>query len=255
MDAVLSEISYPEFPTSMGYMTEAVRTKYIEEAIARKLLPENAHRMPEVLSLTASTNLEKPIQFWQLFSVLGPDRIVAIVADFYQRVFDDEDWFRSVFERVGPLNHHINTQASMWADTMGGGPYYHGAEFRLNFHHTHNAHQLMDEKGARRWVKLMVQTLDACDHHMTDDARVRPAINTFLTYFLARYADDFKFENQETFGETNPPLRLKVNFMNMTNEAIAAMSENDLRDALTGRGVDVSNLKSKQELVEKATSL
>ena len=43
--------------------------------------------------------------------------------------------------------------------------------------------------------------------------------------------------------------------MNMTNEAIAAMSENDLRDALIGRGVDVSNLKSKQELVEMAKNL
>ena len=211
--------------------------------------------MPEIVSLTASSNIAKPIQFWQLYSVLGQDRVVAIVASFYERVFADEDWFRSVFERVGGVNHHINTQASMWIDVMGGGPYYHGGEFRLNFHHTHNAHQLMDEKGAKRWVKLMVETLDASADHMTDDVRVRPSINTFLTHFLGKYASEFNFSNRETFGDTNPPMVRKINFMNMTADAIEALSESELKEALTGRGVDVSNYRDKEELVNKAMSL
>ena len=68
------------------------------------------------------------------------------MGNFYQKVFANEDWFSSVFAKVGGVNHHIGTQASMWVDVMGGGPYYHGAEYRLSFHHTHNAHHLMDEK-------------------------------------------------------------------------------------------------------------
>ena len=48
----------------------------------------------------------------------------------------------------------------MWLDAMGGGLKYHGAEFRLSFHHQHNAFELMNEKGAERWIKLMFETLD-----------------------------------------------------------------------------------------------
>ena len=114
--------------------------------MAAKLLPKGAHQMPEILSLKAPNDAKKPIQFWQLYSVLGQDPIVSIVGNFYQLVFADEQWFSNVFARAGDINHHIGTQASMWLDVMGGGPYYHGAEYRLNFHHTHNAHMLMDEK-------------------------------------------------------------------------------------------------------------
>ena len=95
----------------------------------------------------------------------------------------------------------------MWLDVMGGGPYYHGAEFRLNFHHVHNAHSLMNEKGARHWVTLMVDALEASGPLMGDDPRVRVSLNTFLAHFFAKYAQDFKFENRETFGPINPPVR------------------------------------------------
>ncbi len=236
-------------------MTETTRAKYIAAAIKSGVLPKDAHRIPEVVSLEAPESTNTPIQFWQLFSILGPDRIVAIVGDFYQRVFADETWFTSVFERVGGMNHHINTQASMWADVMGGGPYYHGAEFRLGFHHTHNAHQLMTEDGARRWVALMVKTLDASEAHMLGDPRVRLSLNTFLSHFLGKYAEDFAFENRETFGETNPAWRRKVNFMNMTADAIEAMSEEELRLGLEGRGVDVSADADKVALIRKAMAL
>ena len=211
--------------------------------------------MQEILSLKASNNMKKPIQFWQIYSVLGQDPIVGIVSNFYRRVFADEKWFRTPFARVGDLNHHIGTQSSMWLDVMGGGPYYHGAEYRLNFHHTHNAHMLLDEKGARRWAKLMVQALDSSKHLMTNDPRVRLSINTFLTHFFAKYASDFNFKNCETFGETNAIFRLKINFMNMTAKSIEALSEEDLRDALVARGVDLGGKLSRADLVQKALSL
>jgi truncated hemoglobin YjbI len=186
---------------------------------------------------------------------MGQDRIVNIVADFYARVFKDEDWFRAIFERVGPANHHTNTQAAMWLDVMGGGPYYHGGDFRLNFHHTHNAIQLMNEKGAKRWVKLMVETLDSRQDQMTSDPRVRVSINTFLSHFFGKYAEEFNFRNNETFGEANPPFKRKVNFMNMTNDAVEALSEKELKDGLSARGIDVTSFGDKRELVNKALSL
>ena len=251
----MSRYSYPAFPTRHGYMTEKVQRDYIISAIARGLLPEDAHRMAQILSLEASNDISKPIQFWQLFSVLGPDRIVRIVENFYTRVFADEDWFVSVFARVGGVNHHINTQASMWADVMGGGPYYHGADFRLSFHHTHNAIQLMNQRGAERWTALMVKTLEDCEAQMTDDPRVRPALNTFLDHFMGKYAQEFAFANTSVFGELNPPLKRRINFMKMTSEAIEALSEDELRTALEENGVDTAPYPGKRELVEKALML
>ncbi|MEP3279942.1 MAG: hypothetical protein ABJN26_26050 [Stappiaceae bacterium] len=236
-------------------MTETIRHKYIEAAIVEGILPNAAHRMASVVSLSAPNDITKPIQFWQLYSVLGPQRIVNIVGKFYARVFDDDPWFTSVFARIGGVGHHVNTQASMWVDVMGGGPAYHGAEFRLNFHHTHNAMSLMNERGAKHWVNLMVETLDASSEHMTEDARVRPSLNTFLAHFLAKYAADFKFSIHDSFGDTNPPLKRKINFMNMTSDAIEALSEDELKEALSGRGIDVSDYRDKQALVNKALSL
>lgn len=201
----MKKFDFPRYPTRHGYMSKKVQHTYITSAISKGLLSKNAHQNGEIVSLIAPSDRAKPIQFWQLYSVLGQDPIVKIVQNFYERVFADEAWFTSVFARVGGINHHINTQASMWIDVMGGGPYYHGAEDRLNFHHHHNAMQLMNDKGAKRWSTLMFETLAGCADQMTDDPRVRVSINTFLTHFMAKYAEDFKFENRSFFGKTNAP--------------------------------------------------
>lgn len=251
----MTKFEFPRFPTRHGYMSEKIQRDYIAAAIIKKVLPSDAHRVAQIVSLTASNDVSKPVQFWQLYSVLGQDRIVNIVSDFYERVFADEDWFTSVFARVGGIGHHINTQAAMWIDVMGGGPYYHGAEFRLNFHHTHNAIQLMNDKGAQRWSQLMLETLDNSARHMTDDPRVRPSINTFLTYFMGKYAEEFAFENCSVFGETNPPVKRKINFLKMTTEAIEGLSEIELVEALEERGVDTAEYQGKADLVNKALML
>ncbi|KJS09003.1 MAG: hypothetical protein VR78_17040 [Hoeflea sp. BRH_c9] len=251
----VNNYTYPHFPTRHGYMSEKIQQDYIRAAIAQKVLPHEAHRIAQIISLDASNDPARPIQFWQLYSVLGPQRIVAIVRDFYSRVFADEDWFASAFARIGGVEHHVNTQASMWVDVMGGGPAYHGGDFRLNFHHTHNAMEVMTDKGAARWTELMLKTLDSCARHMTDDPRVRPAINTFLTHFMGKYASEFGFENKSLFGDINPPIRRKLNFMNMSTEAIEALSEDELREALSEQGVDTSHYPAKQDLVNKAQML
>lgn len=199
----MTKFDLPRFPTRHGYMSQKVQQDYITAAVEKNLLPVDAHRMADIVSLSAPNDVLSPIQFWQLYSVLGQDPIVGIVQRFYERVFADEAWFTSVFARVGDLGHHINTQASMWIDVMGGGPYYHGGDFRLNFHHTHNAMQLMTDKGADRWSQLMRDTLDASDDLIGQDPRVRKSINTFLSHFMTKYAEEFTFGDQRFFVETN----------------------------------------------------
>ena len=243
------------YPPANGYMTEKVKQKYIEKAVAAGVLPNNAHRMPEIISLSASSDNQKPIQFWQLYSVLGLDRIVGIVSNFYNRVYDDEQWFRSVFERISTKQHHINVQSSMWVDVMGGGPYYHGGEYRLSFHHAHNAIMLMNDRGAKRWAALMLETLNDPSIDMTDDPRVRPSINTFLSYFFEKYADEFRFNQQAVFAETNPPYKRRINFLRMSSDEIEALTETELAEALADRGIDISLYPEKQDLVNKALRL
>ena len=250
-----SRFSYPVYQPHNGYMTAQIQRQYIESAIRKKMLPENAHRMANIVSLIAPNDVRQPIQFWQLYSVMGQARIVDIVTRFYRRVYQDEHWFRSVFANIGNMERHINTQAAMWIDVMGGGHAYHGGEYRLSFHHTHNAMQLMNDRGAQRWVKLMQETLAEPDIDWTDDPRVRPAINTFLTYFLGKYAEEFAFTDCSAFGGLNAPVKRKINFLNMTEEAIAALTENELKDGLAMRGIDVSTYQNKQELVSKALRL
>ena len=251
----MNKMPNSNYEPAHGYMTERIQLGYISSAIESKILPLNAHRMHEIVSLLAPKSQSKPIQFWQLFSILGPDRIVRIVHRFYHLVFQDEIWFKSSFERVGDMSHHVRTQSSMWLDVMGGGLKYHGAEFRLNFHHQHNALEVMNARGAERWAKLMVQALDESEKHMLEDPRVRISINTFLTHFMKKYEVDFGFENIEVFGATNAPVKSKLNFLNMTDASIEALSEPDLREGLSGRGVDVSEITDKAELIRKAKNL
>lgn len=251
----MNTFNYPSYQAQSGYMTDTIRNKYIVYAVKEQLLPASAHRMKNVISLTASNDPSKPIQFWQLYSVLGTERIVSIMNRFYERVYNDEHWFKSVFMRVASKERHIHTQSAMWIDVMGGGQQYHGGEFRLHFHHTHNAMELMNNKGAERWVSLMTQTLNEDSVDFTDDTRVRPAINTFLRYFMNKYADDFNLDNHASFGETNPKFFRRINFLNMTSDAVEALDEQELIDELTTRGIDTSAYNSKKALVDKALSL
>ena len=101
----------------------------------------------------------------------------------------------------------------------------------------------------------MIHTLDDTAEYMTDDPRVRISINTFLAYFMTKYAADFGFQTNIMFGPTNPTVMQKINFRNMTDAAIEALSELELRAALTGRGFSLDENTPLQELVQKAKRL
>lgn len=251
----MNNVKQSQYTPSSGYMTEKVRSKYISMAMDKQLLPKNAHRMTDVLSLIASADLSKPIQFWQLYSVLGQHRIVDILQNFYTRVFADEAWFSATFKRIGGVDHHVNSQASMWIDVMGGGLYYHGGEYRLNFHHSHNAMELMNDKGAKRWCELMLQTLNDPSLDLTSDTRVRTSVNTFLSYFMSKYADEFNFKETGYFGKTNSALKRRINLMKLSSDEIEALEEHELQEVLAARGADLSLYPDKAALLSKVLSL
>ncbi|CAB9511125.1 Bacterial-like globin [Seminavis robusta] len=147
-------------------------------------------------NLVAGDDFQEPLHFWQLYSVIGEEPIHQIVTDFYTRVFDDHDdpSFRDVFTRLAPLNHHIKVQVAYWIDAMGGGRRYPGGEYRLNFHHQHNAQQVMTAQGAKRWMYHMRGALETIKF---EDPRVKPCILEFLTTKMCSYAQKFGWEFDE----------------------------------------------------------
>ena len=175
------------FAPKEGYATKAVYQEYFVNNLdtAPRVDVSNEY------SLMANVeNRDEPLYFWQLYSVLGKDVITQMVTNFYRRVFADDEapWFRDAFVRLGPIEHHVNTQAAYWIDAMGGGRKYHGGEYRLKFHHENNAKEVMTAAGATRWMYHMRQTLQSMRF---DDPRVKPAILDFLGTKMMTYADQF----------------------------------------------------------------
>jgi len=162
-------------------------------------------------SLVADPNPSKPLYYWQLHSLLGSERIVAIVDRFYKRVYADNDapWFRDAFTRLGSLQHHVHTQAAFWVDAFGGGKAYHGGDFRLNFHHTHNAAHVMNAEGAKRWMHHMGKVLVETDFRDVDP-RIKPCIVDFLRTKMMKYAKQHSWDFTEEdfdFVKDDPELQ------------------------------------------------
>jgi len=143
-------------------------------------------------SLQANLDPDEPLYFWQLYSLLGRDKIVGIVQAFYKRVYadDDEQWLRAAFVSIRPsMNHHVETQASFWIDAFGGGRQYHGAEHRLAFHHSQKeVLAVMNADGARRWMHHMALTLNEDIDFSQEDPRVKPCLVDFLETRMRKYA-------------------------------------------------------------------
>ena len=175
-----------------GYVTSSVHQEYCRQnpETARSIDTSNEY------NLTAGDDQNDDLHFWQLYSILGEEPIIEIVTKFYNSVFNDTEapWFRNAFVRTAPLEHHIKVQAAYWIDAMGGGKRYHGGEYRLHFHHEHNAKQVMTADGAKRWMYHMRGALDNINFA---DPRVKPCIIEFLQTKMINYASDFGWDYDE----------------------------------------------------------
>lgn len=187
MFASRSQQDHPQARTcSLGYVTEAAINHFL------KMHPEIPEH--EARSLVANNDTSKPLYFWQLYSVLGTDRIVRIVQNLYARIAADkeEPWLPNAFIPISDWDHHVATQAAFWLDAMGKGKFYHGGEGRLHCHHHYNANHVMTQQGAARWMHHMRLALDESD--LGIDPRVRGAIDMFLHARMEKYAAQFGFQ-------------------------------------------------------------
>ncbi|CAM9607584.1 unnamed protein product, partial [Ectocarpus fasciculatus] len=192
-------------PTACGYTTVQGRSDWLTaHGITKK---DDVNRISQ--SLIADSNLSTPVYYWQLFSILGVDRIKALITTFYNRVYADtkEHWFRSSFERISGVEHHISTQTAFWVDAFGGGQYYRGGDGRLNFHHHTNAASVMNERGAKRWMYHMRLALkEHAKEFETLDSRLLPCIVDFLKTKMYKYSHlhSWKFDPADFEGIIGP---------------------------------------------------
>jgi truncated hemoglobin YjbI len=183
------------FASKCGYATKSARQEYLDQ-----------HHLDSTdvpSAIEGDVDITKPLYFWQIHSLTGQEPLFSICSDFYDLVYDDEDapWFKVVFQRAAPQNHHILAQAAYWIDAMGGGRLYMGGHARLNFHHHHNAHSIMNAKGARQWMHYMKQSLKKNRHYFDHDPRILPAIMEFLRTKMRSYAmlHDWDFDDGDDY--------------------------------------------------------
>lgn len=190
------------YPSKCGYATVQGRIDWLEA---------NGIKDSELIasisqSLEADKDPTAPLYYWQLYSLLGPDKIHALVSRFYKRVFDDYEapWFRTAFARISDMEHHVATQTQFWVDVMGGGKCYHGGDYRLNFHHTHNASTVMNAEGAKRWMHHMRLAIldnekDPNTCYSSVDERIIPCLKDFLKTKMMKYASEhnWKFDDSD----------------------------------------------------------
>lgn len=179
------------FQPSAGYATAQGRSEWLSD---RGVGAKKARTISK--SMHADPDVSKPLYFWQIYSLIGQKAIYAIVENFYVRVYADTEapWFRDAFTRIGSMEHHIYAQAAYWVDVMGGGKHYHGGSYRIDFHHSHNASQVMNASGASRWMHHMRGALN--DQHF-QDRRVKPCIVDFLRTKMKKYAEEHKWKFDE----------------------------------------------------------
>ena len=180
-------------PTEPGYITELIRDEYIRHQIRKNPTKKGCLLNSEnVLSLDAHPDSNR-VYFWQLFSILGKEKILKIVTTFYGNVFaDNQDWFREAFEETGDMEYHIKGQSYFWFDAMGGGRYYRGGKKLLNMKHS-NVSEVLNSKGAERWMFHMYRCLKTNAAILSEDPRVIPCMLDFLQYFMDEYAVTFDF--------------------------------------------------------------
>ena len=202
------------FEAKLGFATKETRDEYM--AMRKSSSNSNSstdgtstHPIPtdEALqSVEADLDRTQPLYFWQLYSVIGKDPIVAFVTTFYNQIFADEDTaegiaFRNAFANVSTKEMHIKAQSAYWIDAFGGGRVYWGGHARLGFHHSsQHAEPVMTAQGSSRWMKHMQSAIASYDFvgNGYDDPRIIPCIVDFLKAKVRAYAQEYAWEMDES---------------------------------------------------------
>jgi len=110
---------------------------------------------------------------------------------------------------------------------MGGGPALSGGR-TAEFHHTTTSKRT---ERVRALGPTDAETLGtpSAQHNDRMDQGQTCSSNTFLSYFMGKYAQRVRVRGTRACSATQSTGQRKINFMNMTTEAIEALGEAELR--------------------------
>ena len=183
-----------KFEAKMGNLTNIIRYDYIKTLIEKNLLPNNSLENKEIIRLYANNDKNKPLYFWQLYSIIGEDIIEKLIRIFYTKIFNDtkNKWFSEEFIELGSIEYHVKGQKKFWLDVMGGGVYYIGGLKKLNMRHK-LVKNIMTKKGGDLWMYYMIESLKEIKNDIDFDKRILVCIVDFLHYFMMKYGYEFDF--------------------------------------------------------------
>ena len=213
---------WPPFEPKCGYCTNQARELYIRLVHYKRPRrrtengindSDNSDCTTPSESLIANPDIQKPLYFWQLYSILGRQPIIDIIKDFYISIYHNpagiyqneeaDRWFRNAFTSNCMITKSsggaeccveeaINTHASYWIDVFGGGDVFHGGECRLSFTHKYHAtSQVMNEKGASIWMKHMMYAIHKNVDDLPEDPRIVPCILDFLKTKMKEFSEEY----------------------------------------------------------------
>jgi len=178
-----------------GKVTHILQQDYLKKQVSLGIMTKNQITSSSVLSYNANPDQSSVLYFWQLYSVIGSDKLKKLITVFYTRIFNDNKapWFRDVFVELGSIDYHVNGQHRFWIDSFAGGPEYKAGLKGLHFHHR-LAKEIMTKKGAERWMMHMQKTLEQFKPEFNKlDTRIVPCIEFFLVFIMETYGIQFNF--------------------------------------------------------------
>lgn len=129
------------FEPNKGFSTHESRQEYLQVHQHERAVAQEENGQPPQASendvdstisdsLHADMDISQPLYFWQLYSIIGKEPILAFITEFYNRIYADtkEEWFLVAFTGIGDKAHHIKSQSSYWIDALGGGRVYFEVE-------------------------------------------------------------------------------------------------------------------------------
>ena len=187
-----------KFEPIKGNLTNKIKYEYLNLYIKQNKLSENIFDNEEITSLYASTDLNKTLYFWQIYSIIGPEPIHKLITLFYTSIYESTTnlWFKEEFIELGSLEHHINKQTEFWLDIMGGGPLYKSNIKKLHMKHK-LVQNIMTEKGANIWMSFMINSINTLKEDLYTDRRIIPCLINFLNFFMLKYGREFDFNFYE----------------------------------------------------------
>lgn len=119
-----------------------------------------------------------------LYERLGQKTIEEVSSTFYDRVFSDEEWFRSIFS-ASTKREAIRNQADFLVERLGGPKLYTQRKGKYHRLIARHAPYDLNSRSAKRWLEHMKAALDSSAGVDPDSKALLMSYFSHMAYFFA----------------------------------------------------------------------